>query len=114
VAANCASSTVSVLINDGHGAFHKQADVPTATDATGVAVVDLDGDPHADLIVLSGAEHVASFLAGGPQLSFQEVARVPTGAGPCHFLFEDLDADGRRDLAVPAMQGHSFSVHLRR
>lgn len=114
VVANCGSSTVSVLINDGRGAFTKAADVPTPRDTTGVAVVDLDGDPYEDLIVLSGKRSQALMYAGGPGLTFEEVGHVPTGDGPCHFLFEDLNGDGLRDLVVPAMGGHSLSVHLAR
>jgi len=114
VAANCGSSTVSILLNDGAGGFSKAADVPTPRDTTGVAVVDLDGDPHADLIVLSGRRSRAVLLAGGPELSFEEVGYVRTGDGPCHFLFEDLNGDDLPDLAVPAMEGHTLSVHLAR
>jgi len=108
--ANCKSDSVSIVTQTAEGGFAVAAELACDRDVTGVAIADLDGAAPADLIVLSGLDANASFYLGRGGWRYERVARVDTGRGPCHFLWEDVDADGSPDLVVPNMESHDLYV----
>ncbi|MFN0243145.1 MAG: FG-GAP repeat domain-containing protein [Planctomycetota bacterium] len=104
VTANVTSRDVSVLRGDGNGSFVVFAVLPApGGDAPdGVALHDLDGDMHLDLVVAGAPNGHVSVLAGNGDATFAAAASYQSGAGDIHV--GDVDGDGDGDL-VAAISG---------
>jgi hypothetical protein len=53
-----------VLIGNGDGTFQPRLDLGTGGDPMGLAVADVDGDSHPDLVVANGDRACLSILRG--------------------------------------------------
>ncbi len=102
--ANYDSQNVSVLLNDGTGAFPTSAIYPLPGNGQAIAVADINNDGIPDLVVTGystpGAASVFLGVAGG---TFQAAANSPTPLGynlPGNAVLGDLDGDGKLDLVV--------------
>ena len=71
----------------------------TNLDATGVALVDLDGDGDLDLVVNSVGQGTHCFRNDGSG-HFAEFAVLNQGRGGSSLAFGDIDGDGKVDLYV--------------
>src|SRR4030095_9223951 len=63
-----------------------------------LGVADLDADGHIDIAV--GHTDALSFLKGRGEGCFEPAVKTPLPGGPSAAVAEDLDRDGRADLAI--------------
>jgi hypothetical protein len=100
--ANNASSTVSILINNGDGTFRTHMDYATGNSPSQVVVGDFNNDGKADLAVANGADQSISILLGNGDGTFRP--RIDTVLSPSDgtgsLSAYDLDNDGKLDLVV--------------
>ena len=112
---NTISGYVSVLINDGVGAFPNRTTYPVGITPRSSVIVDLDGDGDRDLAVCNAGSNSVSILLNqghgtfGSQATF-DVPDVPDESilnfdplafGGPWLASGDLDGDGDADLLVP-------------
>ncbi|MGI9019915.1 MAG: FG-GAP-like repeat-containing protein [Solirubrobacterales bacterium] len=101
------AGNVSVLLATGTpGNFGAPANFAAGTHPTSVAIGDLNSDGRPDLAVANqfGAKNnlgdVSVLLATGAPGSFAAPASLGAGANPSSVAIDDLNGDGRPDLAV--------------
>jgi hypothetical protein len=82
------------------------------TEATAVAVGDLNGDGMPDLAVASRLGSSVSVLLGAGSGTFGAATNFAAGTGPFSVAIADLNADGKPDLAVANRNGSNLSVLL--
>ncbi len=92
------------------GAFRRQSlsEIPSAADA---AVIDLDGDEHADIVLADEPLGEIVLLRGLADGTAEQTATLRTQRGPRRLLTADVDADGRLEIAVLGSVG--LSLHKR-
>jgi hypothetical protein len=89
-----------VLLNNGDGTFGIARNYAVGDIPLGVAVADLDGDGHLDLVAANYDSGTVSVLRGNGDGSFQPARHFAAGGGPHAVAVGDFDGDGRLDLAV--------------
>ena len=114
------SSTASVFVNDGHGAFAAapapdRYGFPTGEYPTGGALADLDGDGVLDLVTADYHGNSVSVLRGtlaGGAYTLAAAVSYPTAAGAetSNLAIGDLDGDGALDVIATNPQTSSISV----
>jgi len=113
VAANGGSNTMSVLLGHGNGSFAPKSDIFLGLlgpeHPFWVAAGDLNGDGIPDLVVtlfgeydFASGNHVVVLrgIGDGTFGAFGTTGSYPVGPNPCYVTLEDLNLDGRPDLAV--------------
>jgi FG-GAP-like repeat len=117
VATASLTNTVSVLLNSGDGRFPHRIDYPAPQHPRSIAIGDLNGDRSPDLVTANTAGHglrrpdsVSVFLNRGngsfrPRRDYR--AKGQSNFGPV--AIGDLNADGRRDVAVGQDLGEGVS-----
>jgi FG-GAP-like repeat len=115
VTANADPSSVSVLVNDGLGAFdaHPPRNYRVGPDLVSVAIGDVNGDGKPDLAVADDSANTASVLMNIGGGRFRPKVDYPAGRGPIFVAIGDLNGDGAPDLAVADWVGRgspSFSI----
>jgi hypothetical protein len=113
VVAEAHSSVVSVLLNDGHGAFAPHVDYPTAASPVAVALADLDGDHRLDVATADADRKAVSVLLNHGDGTLERKSDYTTAIGPVGVAAGDLDGDGHPDLVTANTSG-SVSVLLNR
>jgi hypothetical protein len=110
-----------LLINDGAGHFRDQPgafDVPP-TDATAVALGDLDGDGHLDAVIAQGSARPGltrvwlNDAKGGGHFTLTPAALPPLAERATALALGDVDGDGTLDLVV-AHNGAPVRLYLNR
>lgn len=119
IAANSLSNSFSVYRNIssvgtlGAGSFSTKSDFTTGAQPVHVAVGDLDGDGIPDLAVAnysSASVSVFRNTSTSATISFAAKNDFTTASQPINIAIQDLDGDGKLDLAVANDAGGSVSV----
>ncbi len=113
VVGNGGTVSVSVLRGNGDGTFQPKADFATGASPVWVAIRDVNGDGRPDVVTADRNDHTVSVLVGAGDGSLGAPARLgvgdgtftpgaatATGAGAYRIALDDLDGDGKLDLAV--------------
>ena len=97
---------VTILLNDGSGAFVESANGPTGIQVSRILVADLNGDGKADLAASeSTTKTVAVLLNRGAGVLASPVRYSILGDG-FDIAAGDLNGDGKIDLAVAGYEGN--------
>ncbi len=117
--ANDGSPILSILIGNGDGTFQAVVNTPpeTSTAAVSIAIADLNGDGHPDLVTTDDSASVDVFINQGSGAfatpvvyeTFQPVGAV---SEPDSVAVADLNGDHKLDLAVANRGGGNVSVFL--
>ncbi|MFV5703336.1 choice-of-anchor tandem repeat GloVer-containing protein [Flavobacterium sp. XS2P12] len=122
VLTNYGTNTVSVLRNTATagnieaGSFAEKIDFVTGTSPRGVALGDLDGDGKLELVVANFDSNTVSVLHNTTSPgnissgSFAPMINFTTGSGPISVAINDLDGDGKPELAVANHWSSTISV----
>ena len=100
-----ATSSVSVLINNGDGTFEETVRYPTGTRMTqGVDITDVNADGHLD-VVASGSQVAVLLSVGDGNGTLAEASRFGTRNSSDLFAYVsmdtgDIDGDGDTDIAA--------------
>lgn len=110
--AGCPTGVVEVRFGTGGGAFTPPESLLAGCGPTALAIADLDSNGAPDLVVaFHGAGEVQVLLgqmsAGAPSGAFVPMAPLPAGTAPLDLVVEDLDANGRLDVATIGEWGAS-------
>ena len=121
--ANGDSRDISIFLGRGDGTFDRRPRQGAGLAAFALAVADLDGDGDQDLAVannpntkyIEGKDYggSASILLGRGDGSFGAPRDHGVGPRPVAIAVEDLDGDGRPDLATANRGSDEISVLLR-
>jgi hypothetical protein len=95
--ANGFSSTVSVLLNNGSGAFSTATNYATGGDPRAVAVGDFNGDGKPDLALPTFFDGVSVLLNTGNG-AFGSPTKYAVGSNPLALAALDITGDGKLDL----------------
>jgi hypothetical protein len=112
------NGTIDDLIdNPLHQASAPSTFEPTQDFATGLApyslaVADVNGDGHPDLITANLYANTVSVLMGNGDGSFQPTQDFATGAGSYSVAVADVNGDGHPDLITANLYAESASVLL--
>jgi hypothetical protein len=101
------AGNVSVLLNNGDGTFQPPVSYPVGYGPGSVAIGDLNGDGHPDLVVanqsLNGYGAVGVLLGNGDGTFQNPVNYTSGGVWADAVAIGDLNGDGNPDLAVTNM-----------
>ena len=97
--ANGASNNVSVLINNGAGAF-SATNVTAGTGPSGVAIADVSGDQKNDIVVANAGSGNVSVLINNGAGAFPTITNFAAGMTPGFVTLADLNSDGLADIIV--------------
>ena len=97
VTANCGSTTVSVLLNRGDGAFEAKRDYAAGHRPDRVEIADLNGDAKSDLLTANLDRTISVLLNQGAGTFGPPVTYAP-GLRPV--LVADLNGDDKPDLVT--------------
>lgn len=113
-AVNATDNTVSVLLGNGLGGFAPKADFAVGVSPLALVVGDMNGDGRPDLVVSNNGvgSTTVSVLLGSALGGFAPKTDFIVGSQPSRLATDDLDGDGRLDLAVPNISSNTVSVLL--
>jgi len=105
-------SVVMVMIGQGDGGFRSPASYPTGFEAVSLAVAELNGDGHLDVVTANEYSSTVSVLAGGGDGTLGAGSTsFPVGGGPVSVAVGDLNHDLLPDV-VSADQGSTTASVL--
>jgi hypothetical protein len=117
--ASDSSNEVTILLGDGSGAYSEPAGspitTPNVTNATSVAIGNLNGDANADLAVSNYGSNTISILLGDGSGAFSAAAGSPVatgGVGAESVKIGNLNGDANADLAVANLASSNVSILL--
>ena len=112
VTGNFGAKSVSVLVNDGHGALEPPANYALGRQPSDVALDDLNGDGKLD--IATGNPNTVSILLNTGDGTFGAVHEYPAGRDTWAFAVGDLNGDGRSDIATANRSRSSTTVLVNR
>ncbi len=112
---NQSDSTVGVLLGLGNGKFQPMQNFAVGNLPNGVAIGDINGDGKLDLGVANVGSNImsdktVSVLLGVGNGSFGPVQNFAVGQNPVLLAMEDINGDGKLDLAVTNQGDNNVSV----
>jgi len=110
--ANLGSKSVSILLNDGNGAFVAFGEYDAGGEPVSVFSVDVDGDLDNDLAVANSEPDSVSILLNNGDGTFAPLVEYYAGSHPTSVFSVDLDGDLDNDLAVADYESDSVSILL--
>ncbi len=113
---NETTNNVTILLGNGNATFSLAAGSPFAVGKFPVAIAsaDLNGDSHADIVVVNQADNTISVLLGNGDGTFTPALNSPlaTGQAPTAVTIADFNGDSLPDIAVTDPETDSVSVYL--
>ena len=107
-------SAVDILPGDGAGGFGAPMSFPVELGPKGIAVGDLNGDGHFDLVTANAMD--LTVLLGDGAGSYTPAPRSPFAVGlppsPTDVVLADMNGDGLLDVVVSAFESGSIAVLL--
>jgi hypothetical protein len=98
---NCANGLVSVLLGNGDGTFQPAVSYNSGgTEATGVAVADVNHDGKPDLVVANFGGQTVGVLLGNGDGTFQPAVTYSADGEPYYVAVADVNGDGNPDLLL--------------
>ena len=91
---------VSVSLGTRGGAFRAPANYSVGNSAHSMAMADLNGDHHLDVLVANEDDGTISVLLGNGDGTFQQQVTYPAGDTPSGIATGDFNGDGNMDTAV--------------
>lgn len=91
-------SSVGALLGKGDGTFAAHLDVKRTTRPWDVAIADLNGDGHPDLVLANLAASSVSVLLGKGDGTFRAGTDYATDKSPIFVAIADVDDDGKLDV----------------
>src|SRR5262249_25866617 len=99
---NTSPGTVTVLLNNGNGAFGAPTAYVVGNNPSGVVAVDLNHDGFPDLVVTNKGDSTVSVLLNNGVGAFSAATPVTVPSSPVAITAGDLNGDGNQDVAVIA------------
>ena len=116
---NFSSSTLSVFRNTstsgalGASSFATKVDFATGTGPRGLDIGDLDGDGKLDIAVANDQANTVSVFhntGSSGTISFASKVDFTSGNAPKNVAIDDLDGDGKPDIAIASNNSGSISI----
>ena len=104
-------SKLTLLVNNGSGAFSVASTITPPSSADELAVGDFNGDGHPDVAVTEAGGTLSIALSDGSG-NFTLMAPVSVGSLPTYVQAADFNGDGRLDLAVTDLSDNTVRVLL--
>ncbi|MGH9458110.1 MAG: FG-GAP-like repeat-containing protein [Thermoanaerobaculia bacterium] len=111
--ANREGNSISIVWNEGTGAFLAGDPVAVSKDPVAIAAADLDGNGRLDLAAALRTADAISVLFSGED-GFAAETIVETGKKPVAIVIGDFDGDGRLDLVTIGSPKVVPTIHLGR
>ena len=103
-------SNVTVLVNNGSGAFTSTGQFSSGTWSAAVAIGDINGDNLADLVTANEGSNSVSVLCGQGDGTFGPNVPYSVGKYPDDVTLGDFDSDGHLDIATANQLGVTSST----
>lgn len=101
-----------LTLGNGDGTFQIPADYPVGQNPDFVAIGDVNGDGHPDIVVTSNGSNTVSVLLGKGNGTSAAAVNYPVGSGPSSVAIADFNGDGKPDLAVSNLGDLTVSILL--
>lgn len=108
------SSAVAVFLGKGDGTFRPPTSYQTGHRPLTVTILDLNGDRHADMLVVNGEMDDISVFFGKGDGTFSKGIAFGANAGPVAAVSGDFDGDGKMDVAIVNNLSSDMSIILGR
>jgi hypothetical protein len=105
-------NSISVLLNHGDGTFGAKTDYTVGTKPDGVALGDLNGDGHTDIISANEVGGNVSVLLGNGDGTFGPKTDFAVGTSVTKVALGDLNGDGKLDAVTTNGGAAAVSVLL--
>src|SRR3989442_8297825 len=118
--ANSASNNVSILLNNGDGAFQAAVNYAVGTSPQALAAGDFNGDGKLDLIVVNPGDltnnrpGVVNLLLGNGDGSFRAPVQIHTSQFPISVAVGDFNNDQKLDAVIGDQSAETLSTVLGR
>src|SRR6266567_2002715 len=115
---NADAATVSVLLGDGGGQFKEApgSPFPAGHEPNDLAVADMNGDGHPDLVIPNHQAPTITILLGDGKGSFRSAPGSPfdvhSHPHPHDVAVADFDGDGKPDIVTTNLDDDTVSILL--
>ena len=110
ICANYGDNTLTVLTNNGSGAFGSNATLSVGGHPYFVVAADVNGDGKPDLISANDGANTLTVLINNGSGSFPTSATLNVGTGPVWVAAADVNGDGKPDLISANYQAGTLTV----
>jgi hypothetical protein len=110
VAADNASTTISVFINKKDGTFLAHVDYVSGTTPGGITINDFNGDGKSDIVVSNYGSNTISVFINNGDGTFASKVNYTVGSAPAYITSADINGDGKIDIISPNFSSNTVSV----